>query len=191
VELHLVEQWVGNCWKLKRLQAAETRAFADQAKTIRRHNDIDVRLHGRSPKDMIEPDATYVMRRLVEDGTLDKYQRYQQRLFSTMLRCSKELRVLQQEDVEPWDDDQAADEAGVQNEATAATEPRAQNEATAVPESVAQNEATGPSSPPKSSEEMSLPAVIQQPLTPRAVKLAAAVDATVHQSLNLNLKTAG
>lgn len=179
VEQQLVEQWVGNCWKLKRLQGAEKRAFDDLAKFIRRSNDLDVRVNGRSPSELIEPDPAMLMCRLIEKETLEKYQRYQQRLFSNMLRCSRELRMLQKEDVDPIEDAPTFDDLAAPNEPTADDLP------------IAQNEATEASAAPKSSINQCLPPALTQPLTPRAAKLMAAVDATVRQTATLNLKTAG
>jgi hypothetical protein len=61
-----------------------------------------------------------------EDRTLEKLGRYEQQLFGTMLRCSKELRVLQREEVED-------DAANVQNEPTAPAAVKLQNEPTVPP----------------------------------------------------------
>lgn len=48
---------------------------------------------------------------LQDTDMLEKLSRYEQRMFSTMLRCTRELRTLQKEEIEEVQDDVAHDDA--------------------------------------------------------------------------------
>jgi hypothetical protein len=175
VELQLVEQWVGNCWKLKRVESAEKRAFDELAGKIARSNRTEKELYHKLDSNLPDPqDATHAMRKLLEDGTLDKYQRYQQRLFNNMLRCMRELRQLKKEESEtpvPEVRDSAAP-----NEPTADEPTTSQNEPTAPAAKNPQNE---PTDPPKPKLELNLPPSLVNEPTPRAARLNAAVEAAL------------
>jgi hypothetical protein len=180
VELQLVEQWVGECWKLKRLQAAERSVFEELAKRIQRNNEVDRKVYNKSESEQVHPDAISVTRRLIMDGTLEKYQRYQQRLLNNMLRCGRELRSLRKEEERRGDQE-------LPNEATIDLGTVVQNEAKLPEPFIVQNEATDS---PKSKAELSLPAVHLPTPSPQAAKLNAAVTAALPKIPDLTLRSA-
>jgi hypothetical protein len=124
------------------------------------------------------------MRRLLENEVLDKYQRYQQRLFSSMLRCTRELRMLQSEEI---DDEQDQD---LQNEATVQSSANVQNEATVPGNANAQNEATDRPAQANPMSAQQLPAVLQQPLAPRSAQLVAATEKVLTENFSIHRMSA-
>jgi hypothetical protein len=130
VEAELVEQYLSCTWRLKRLRRAEISAYECEAQLIKQRlaewdeQHPEKKLPGM---ENFEPRSGQVMCSIFEseDRTLEKLGRYEQQLFGTMLRCSKELRVLQREEVE--------DEANMQNGPTAPAAVKLQNEPTVPP----------------------------------------------------------
>jgi hypothetical protein len=102
VEAELVEQYLSCTWRLKRLRRAETDAYHQQAEAMGNQSSS-----GQLMRCMLE----------AESRTLEKLGRYEQRLFSGMLRCSKELRILQNQEVEELEE--MEDRAIVEEQVTA------------------------------------------------------------------------
>jgi hypothetical protein len=100
-----------------------------------------------------------------EDRTLEKLARYEQQLFSTMLRCSKELRALRREEVE---DDEAPSSAIVQNEPTVHHGMKLQNEPTAPPVGF------------NSSEAQRLATTVSASLKTPAARMSAAIEKALY-----------
>jgi hypothetical protein len=163
------------------LQAAQKQTYENRIKTIHRQNDIDLRVNHRSPEQLARFDVPSLTHRLLEDGVLERYAKYEQRLFNNMLRCMKELRAMKKEAVEDIDaqnEATAAPDAHVKNEATA-NAPVVQNEATANA-AVVQNEATAPFDAAKFMQDLGLPGAMQQPVRPCDPRIASAVEQVLY-----------
>jgi hypothetical protein len=135
VEAELVEEYLSCSWRLKRLRRAELSAYEGGAEDIKQQlAEWDEQHPEKKPPGgpHFEPSSGWVMCAMFEskDRTLEKLARYEQQLFSTMLRCSKELRALRREEV---DEDEMPSTAIVQNEPTAHHPLKLQNEPTAPP----------------------------------------------------------
>jgi hypothetical protein len=177
VEAELVEQYLSCTWRLKRLRRAEISAYECEAQLIKQRlaewdeQHPEKKLPGM---ENFEPRSGQVMCSIFEseDRTLEKLGRYEQQLFSTMLRCSKELRVLQREEVE--------DEANVQNEPTAPRPANVQNEPTAPAAVKLQNEPTVPPLGFNLSEAQQLATTVAGSLKTPAARMNAAIEKALY-----------
>jgi hypothetical protein len=173
VEAELVEQYLSAAWRLKRLRRAELYAYNDQAQAIKdRLQEWDEK-HPETKPDSTQheqPGSGWVMLELLEseDHTLEKLARYEQGLFNTMLRCTKELRALRAEEVEVEVDDAAPSAANVQNEPTA------------MPPAELQNEPTAPPVGFNSSEAQRLATTVSASLKTPAARMSAAIEKALY-----------
>jgi hypothetical protein len=171
VEAVLAEQYLSCVWRLKRLRKTELLIYQDRAEEIKAsYVEHYKRLPHLKPAgfDSYEFKADEVMKWLLGDEKqlLERLGKYELRMFNTMMRCMKEIRMLQKEQIE--------EEADVQNEATESSEERVQNEATAQVHPNVQNEATERAAASKPSSAAGLPAIIDLPISPSADRISAA-----------------
>jgi hypothetical protein len=155
VEAQIAGQYLSCAWRVQRLHRAEQYLYQSHAASTRKQAD------GITPKPVTAAEAMFLT--LQRNGeALEKLMRYEQRFFSTMLRCSRELRALQKEEIE--------DDVNVQNEATAE-------------KAVVQNEATDTPRDHKPMSGQPLPAVLDLPLTPQAKRMSDAIDKALQQNV--------
>lgn len=198
VESEIADQYLYSAWRLRRIRKTELHIYEERSYQLKQQA-----LKHYQSKNLPLPEGFETMAangpgllgEMLADrcNMLEKLGRYEQRMFNTMLRCTKELRVLQKEQL----DEQFEDDLDVQNEATEVSESNAQNEATAPSGSNAQNEATACSASDAQNEPTAspvnsnlsilnnLPAVPMQPLSSRSSPLSAAVEATLQNRANL------
>ena len=129
IEGVLVEQYLCCAWRLKRLRRTEMKVYLDRSETIKKRLLLHYDPKPGDPMENLIASAEQILQELLydESAVLEKLSRYEQRMFNSMLRCSKELRVLQKEEIDQPTDE----EVNAQNEATDPSDANAQNEATA------------------------------------------------------------
>lgn len=160
VEAQVVEQYLHCAWRLKRLRRTELWLYQDKVQVLKQQMGPQAGTDQRPPADQV------VFRALQKNpDSLEKLARYEHRMFSTMLRCMKELRLLQQEEIEDTEE--------VENEAIASSDLSVQSEAT---------EACAESKP---KPEPALPKVLEMPITSKAARMIAAVDSALKQSVQV------
>jgi hypothetical protein len=179
VEGELVEHYLVCAWRLKRLRRTEMGVYQERQSNLQqRLLEYGARngLAGTEGMEKLGACAEIVLQELLneEAGILERLSRYEQRMFNSMLRCARELRTLQKEDIElPIEE-----------------EPDAQNEATAPAGADVQNEATEAADQAKSSLNEHLEPPLHEMVTGEAREMALKLEEMDRRSSNIRLMNA-